>query len=147
MSHVYMDNGTAVAVLRFDIGVTLFDEQTGTMLFEGDVPEHLAQHMGTDECAEWATQWVDAAYGLSVVLEDSEEVQTFGMLGQSYTEHYRAGARYTIGVCVIGKGKGYTVTTTDKGTETYVYLSESDAATAARYSGPTAVLGTTEVTL
>ncbi len=150
MSQIYLEDGTRVTVERFDIGVTLYDEQTGTVLFEGDVPEHLTV-MGTDECAEWGTQWVDAAYGLPVVpqtdVDGNPDVMTFGMFGQSYTEHYRAGARYSIGVMVRGVAKGFTVTYKDG--EPATFLTEEDAGKYAYYRGPARfiTMGTTEVTL
>lgn len=145
MSNVYMDNGTAVEVLRFEISTTVHDYQTDTTLWTGDVPDHLSEHYSVTECAEWATQWVDEVYGLPVALDDSaEDYSTFGMLGQSYNEHYRAGARYGITVCVVGIGKGYTLTHSNGHVDTF--LSESEAVHTANYVYQP-VLGTTEVTL
>jgi hypothetical protein len=147
MSHVYLEDGTAIPVLRFDMGVTVTDLQTDSVLWSGDVPAHLAEHYSTEEAAEWGTQWVDAAYGLQVLSEHDttdDDVVTFGMLGHSYVEHFRAGARYSISVTVAGKGKGFTVTAHG---ETATFLTEKEAGRYAYYSGPGATLGITEVTL
>lgn len=145
MSNVYLEDGTAVPVLRYDMSVTVEDRQTQTVLWSGDVPVHLAEHYSTAEAAEWATQWVDAAYGLSVADYGTEEdVERYGWHDYSLTLYYYAGARYLITVNALAKGKGYTVTHHG---HTDVFLSESDAFRCAYYAGQHAILGTTEVTL
>jgi hypothetical protein len=149
MSQVYLEDGTRVQVIRFDISVTVHDYQTETTLWSGDVPQHLSEHYSVEECAEWATQWVDQVYGLPVESEGDDGIAVFGMLEHSYTEQFRAGARYGISVCVAGKGKGYTVTWNDSGRGVETFLSENEAGKYAYYCGPagTVTLGTTEVTL
>ena len=126
------------SIIRFDVAVTVEDLQTETVLWSGDVPGHLSEHYSIDECAEWASQWVDAVYGLPVAQSD-DTVEQWGMEGHSETVTYRAGARYLITVSSRAVGRGFTVSGA-------VFLTESAAMQHARYF-PGAMLGTTEVTL
>lgn len=94
---------------RFDVSVTITDLSNGEVIMAEDVPDHLAQNWATETVAQWAGERESLATGKSVEIDYTVDPDVFGTAGLSFTEYFRAGARFRIAVTVVWYGIQYVV--------------------------------------